>query len=174
MSTPTDEERRANRARLGQTLTAIAALWAVVAALTIVGAWGEMQRARAAAGWATVSGAVRAVEVVPVEVRGRAPVRRPGVHVEYAYTVAGQTFTGRRVQPVERRIDPQSALGKSLLALAPGDSIPVYVNPNEPAQAVLRRDVSWRGVVNGVVLLVLAAAVGVVARGIPAGPGRVG
>ncbi|HOU41188.1 MAG TPA: DUF3592 domain-containing protein [Promineifilum sp.] len=174
MSTPTDEERRANRARLGQTLTAIAALWAVVAALTIVGAWGEMQRARAAAGWATVSGAVRAVEVVPVEVRGRAPVRRPGVHVEYAYTVAGQSFTGRRVQPVERRIDPQTALGKSLLALAPGDSIPVYVNPNDPAQAVLRRDVSWRGVVNGFLLLVLAAAVGVVARGIPAGPGRVG
>ncbi len=174
MSTPTDEERRANRARLGQTLTAIAALWAVVAALTIVGAWGEMQRARAAAGWATVSGAVRAVEVVPVEVRGRAPVRRPGVHVEYAYTVAGQSFTGRRVQPVERRIDPQSALGKSLLALAPGDSIPVYVNPNDPTQAVLRRDVSWQGVVNGFLLLVLAAAVGVVARGIPAGPGRVG
>jgi len=174
MSTPTDEERRANRARLGQTLTAIAALWAVVAALTIVGAWGEMQRARAAAGWATVSGAVRAVEVVPVEVRGRAPVRRPGVHVGYAYTVAGQSFTGRRVQPVERRIDPQSALGKSLLALAPGDSIPVYVNPNDPTQAVLRRDVSWRGVVNGFLLLVLAAAVGVVARRIPAGPGRVG
>jgi len=96
------------------------------------------------------------------------------VHVEYAYTVAGQSFTGRRVQPVERRIDPQSALGKSLLALAPGDSIPVYVNPNDPTQAVLRRDVSWRGVVNGFLLLVLAAAVGVVARRIPAGPGRVG
>lgn len=169
-----DEERRANRARLAQTLTAIAALWAVVAALTIVGAWGETRRAQAAAGWATVSGAVRAVEVVPVEVRGRAPVLRPGVHVEYAYTVAGQTFTGSRVQPVERPISPVSELGRELLALSPGDSIPIYVNPNDPAQAVLRRDVSWRGVVNGFVLLVLAAAVGVVARRIPTGPGRVG
>jgi len=174
MSMPTDEERRANRARLAQTLTAIAALWAVVAALTIVGAWGETRPAQAAAGWATISGAVRAVEVVAVEVRGRAPVLRPGVHVEYAYTVAGQTFTGSRVQPVERPISPESELGRALLALSPGDSIPVYVNPNDPTQAVLRRDVSWRGVVNGFVLLVLAAAVGVVARRIPAGPGRIG
>ncbi|MBX7251413.1 MAG: hypothetical protein K1X50_05460, partial [Candidatus Promineofilum sp.] len=63
-----DEERRANRARLAQTLTAIAALWAVVAALTIVGAWGETRRAQAAAGWATVSGELRAVELIPVEV----------------------------------------------------------------------------------------------------------
>lgn len=158
-----DEERRANRARLAQTLTAIAALWAVVAALTIVGAWGETRRAQAAAGWATVSGEVRAVEVIPVEVRGRAPVLRPGVRVEYTYTIAGQTFTGGRVQPVERHISPEGELGRALLTLAPGDNIPVYVNPDDPTQAVLRRDVSWRGVVNGFLLLALAAAVGLAA-----------
>ncbi len=158
-----DEERRANRARLAQTLTAIAALWAVVAALTIVGAWGETRRAQAAAGWATVSGEVRAVAVVPVEVRGRAPVLRPGVRVDYAYTVAGQTFTSSRVQPVERPISPESELGRALLTLAPGDSLPVYVNPDDPTQAVLRRDVSWRGVANGFALLALATVIGLAA-----------
>jgi len=174
MATPPNEERYWNRVRLAQTLTAIAALWAVVAALSIVGAWGEVRRAQAAAGWATVSGEVRAVEVAPVEVRGRAPVLRPGVRVAYVYVVAGQTFTGRRVRPVEQRIDPQSELGQALLALSPGVSIPVYVNPGDPTQAVLRRDVSWRGVVNGVLLLGLAAAIGLVARRVPGGDGPAG
>lgn len=164
MSTPTNEERRANRARLAQTLTAVAALWAVVAALVVAGAWSEARRAQAAAGWPAVGGEVRAVGVAPVEVRGLAPVQRPGVWLEYAYTFDGRPFVGRRVRPVERRIDPAETLGRQLLALAPGDPLPVYVNPDDPAQALLRRDVSWRGVANGLALLALAGVVGFAAR----------
>ena len=56
----TDEERFWNRRRLAQTLTAIAALWAVAALLTLFGGWRSSAAARAAGALgAKLSGAGR-------------------------------------------------------------------------------------------------------------------
>lgn len=164
MSSETAEEKRWNRVRLRQTLTAVAALWAVVAGLTIVGGVGQARRGLAAANWTVVEGEVREATTAQVEVRGRVPVWKAAVHVEYVYTVDGRAFTGERLRPVGGPVSPASEEGRRLLALSPGDRVSVYVNPRDPAEAVLTREVSWGGVVNGLWLLGLAVVIGLAAR----------
>lgn len=164
MSTPTAEEKWWNRYRLAQTLTAIAALWAVIALLVITGGAIEARRDRPVASWPAVPGVVRRAEAVPVEVRGRAPVRVQAARVIYDYEVGGRAYTNDRLRADERPVIATSAAGQRLLALSPGDAVMVFANPADPSQAVLERPAPWRGVINGLALLAVAAAVALAAR----------
>jgi len=159
----TPEERFWNRRRLAQTLTAIAALWAVAALLTLLGGWRSSAAARAAAGWTAVAGTVTAVDVVPVEQRGRVPFTIPAVRVAYAYAFGDRAFSGDRLRADGDPVSPQSAAGRAWLALAPGDEVTVYVNPTGPTQAVLERGTTGRWLPNGLLLLALAGGSGLLA-----------
>ncbi len=108
----TPEERFWNRRRLAQTLTAVAALWAVAALLTLAGGWRSSAAARAAAGWAAVEGRVTAVEVVRVAQRGRVPFTVPAVRVAYNYTFGDRAFSGERLRADGEPVSPQSAAGR--------------------------------------------------------------
>ncbi|MBP6789758.1 MAG: DUF3592 domain-containing protein [Candidatus Promineofilum sp.] len=152
----TPEERFWNRRRLAQTLTAIAALWAVAALMTLVGGWQSSAAARAATGWTAVEGTVTAAEVVAVAQRGRVPFTVPGVRVAYAYTYRGREYRGDRLRADGDPVGPQSAAGRAWLALAPGASVTVYVNPADPTQAALERGTTGRWLPNALLLLVLA------------------
>ena len=156
----TPEERFWNRRRLAQTLTAIAALWAVAALMTLVGGWQSSAAARAATGWTSVEGTVTAAEVVAVAQRGRVPFTVPGVRVAYAYTYRGREYRGDRLRADGDPVGPQSAAGRAWLALAPGASVTVYVNPADPTQAALERGTTGRWLPNALLLLVLAGGAG--------------
>ncbi len=156
----TPEERFWNRRRLAQTLTAIAALWAVAALMTLVGGWQSSAAARAATGWTAVEGTVTAAEVVAVAQRGRVPFTVPGVRVAYAYTYRGREYRGDRLRADGDPVGPQSAAGRAWLALAPGASVTVYVNPADPTQAALERGTTGRWLPNALLLLVLAGGAG--------------
>ncbi len=157
----TPEERFWNRRRLAQTLTAIAALWAVAALLTLVGGWQSSAAARVAAEWTAVEGTVTAAEVVAVAQRGRVPFTVPGVRVTYAYTYGGREYRGDRLRADGDPVAPQSAVGRAWLALAPGTRVTVYVNSTDPTQAALERGTTGRWLPNGLLLLALAGGVGV-------------
>lgn len=157
----TPEERFWNRRRLAQTLTAIAALWAVVAALTLLGGWRGSAAARAAVDWAAVPGTVTAVEAGRVAQRGRVPFTVPAVRVAYAYSYDDRAYSGDQLRADGDPVSPQSAAGQAWLALSPGASVTVYVNPTDPAQAALERGMTGRWLPNGLVLLALAGAAGV-------------
>ena len=156
----TPEERFWNRRRLAQTLTAIAALWAVAALMTLVGGWQSSAAARAATGWTAVEGTVTAAEVVAVAQRGRVPFTVPGVRVAYAYTYRGREYRGDRLRADGDPVGPQSAAGRAWLALSPGASVTVYVNPVDPTQAALERGTTGRWLPNALLLLVLAGGAG--------------
>ena len=156
----TPAERSWNRRRLAQTLTAIAALWAVVAGLALLGGWRESAAARAAAAWPAVPGEVTAVAVVRVERRGRVPFTIPAVRVAYRYSVAGQTYDGDRLRADGDPVGPDSAAGRRWLALAPGAAVTVYANPADPAQSALDRAAAGRWLPNGLLLLAAAAVAG--------------
>ena len=156
----TDEERFWNRRRLAQTLTAIAALWAVAALLTLLGGWRGAAGARAAANWTPVGGTVTAVAVVPVPQGGRVPFTVPAVRVAYDYVYDGRLYHADRLRADNNSLSPDSAAGRAWLALAPGDAVTVYVNPADPSQAVLDRATTGRWLTNGLILLALAAAIG--------------
>lgn len=159
----TPEERFWNRRRLVQTLTAIAALWAVAALLTLAGGWQSSAAARAAAGWTASPGTVTAVDVVRIERRGRVPFTVPAVRVAYAYTYGDRAYSGDRLRADGDPVGPQSAAGRAWLALAPGDGVTVYVNPADPTQAALERGTTGRWLSNGLLLLALAGGMGALA-----------
>ena len=160
----TNEERFWNRRRLAETLTAVAALWGVVALLTLLGGWRSAAGARAAADWTPVTGQVTAAEVGRVTQGGRVPFSVRAVRVSYTYDFDGQAYTGDRLRADGDRVRPESAAGRAWLALAPGDGVTVYVNPADPSQAVLDRTATGRWLTNGLILLAMAVVVGVVAR----------
>ena len=153
-------ERAANRRRLAQTLTAIAALWAVAALLTLLGGWRGAAGARDAAGWTPVSGAVTAVAVVPVPRSGRVPFTVPAVRVAYDYTFDGRAYQADRLRADGDPLSPDSAAGRAWLALDTGDAVTVFVNPADPAQAALDRATTGRWLRNGLILLGLAVVIG--------------
>ena len=159
----TPEERFWNRRRLAQTLTAIAALWAVAALITLAGGWRSSAAARAAAGWLAVAGRVTAVDVVRVERAGRVPFAVPVVSVAYEYTYGDRAYRGDRLRADGEPVGPPSAAGQAWLALAPGDPVTVYVNPTDPTQAALDRGTSGRWLSNGLLLLALAGGIGALA-----------
>lgn len=159
----TPEERFWNRRRLAQTLTAIAALWAVAAVLTLLGGWRGSAAARAAVDWAAVPGTVTAVDVGRVAQRGRVPFTVPAVRVVYAYSYGDRDYSGDRLRADGDPVAPQSAAGRAWLALAPGDGVTVYVNPADPTQAALERGATGRWLTNGLLLLALAGGVGALA-----------
>ena len=166
MSDTPSEEKSWNRYRLAQTLTAVAALWAIAALITLGMGWRESAAARAAADWPAVEGTVTAVEVVPVERRGRVPFTIPAVRVAYDYLVGDGAYSGDRLRADGDPVNPDSAAGQAWLALAPGDPVTVYVNPADPAQAALDREATGRWLPNGMALLGLAAVVRALAWGI--------
>ena len=157
----TPEERFWNRRRLAQTVTAIAALWSVVAVLTLLGGWRGSAAARAAVDWAAVPGTVTAVEVERVAQPGRVPFSVSAVRVVYAYSYGDRDYSSDRLRADGDLVSPQSAAGQAWLALSPGASVAVYVNPADPTQAALERGTTGRWLPNGLVLLALAGAAGV-------------
>jgi len=157
------DEKFWNRHRLAQTLTAIFALWTLAALITLAMGWRESAPGRAAAGWAAVEGRVTALEVVRVERRGRVPFTVPAVRVAYAYTYGDRAYTGDRLRVDGDPVGPESADGRAWLALTPGATVTVYVNPSDPAQAALDRAPAGRWLPNGLALLGLAALAGVLA-----------
>ena len=159
------EDKFWNRYRLAQTLTAVAALWAIVALITLGMGWRESAAARAAADWPAVEGTVTAVAIVPVERRGRVPFTIPAVRVAYDYAFGDGTYSGDRLRADGDPVRPDSAAGQAWLALAPGDPVTVYVNPEDPAQAALDRETTGRWLPNGLALLGLAALAGLLALG---------
>jgi len=158
------EEARWNRVRLRQTLVSLAALWAVIGLMVMIAGAVEYVRVRAVAGWTPVEGVVEAVSIERVDRRGRGPFFVPSVRVAYTYTIDGRAYTGDRVALQQQPIAPDSDDGRRLLALAPGASVPVYVNPAAPAEAVLLREPSTRTFINGAALLALAGVVGLLAK----------
>lgn len=158
------DEARWNRVRLRQTLVSIAALWAVIGLIVVIAGAVEYGRARVVAGWTPVEGVVEAVAIERVERRGRVPFFVPSVRVEYSYSFDGRAYTSDRVAFDRRPIPPDSDDGRRLLALAPGASIPVTVNPAAPAEAVLLRDSPTRALINGAALLGLAGVIGLLAK----------
>lgn len=157
----TPEERFWNRRRLVQTLTTIAALWSVAAVLTLLGGWRGSAAARAAADWVAVPGTVTAVDVVRVEQAGRVPFTVPTVRVAYAYHYDDRAYSGDRLRADGDPVSPRSAAGRRWFALSPGASVTVYVNPTGPTQAALERGTTGRWLPNGLGLLALAGAAGV-------------
>ena len=160
----TQAERAANWHRLTQTLTAIAALWAVAALLTLFGGWRGAAEARAAAAWTPVGGTVTAVAIVPVLQSGRVPFTIPAVRVTYDYTFDGRLYSADRLRADNDPLSPDSAEGRAWLARVPGDPVTVYVNPADPSQAALDRATTGRWLRNGLILLGLAAAIGALSR----------
>lgn len=157
------EEKQWNRYRLGQTLVAIFALWTVAALITLAMGWRAAAPGRAAAEWPAVEGVVTAVEVAPVERRGRGPYTVPSVRIAYEYVYGGQPYSGDRLRADGDLVSPESAAGRAWLALSPGDMVIVYVNPDDPAQAVLNRQATGRWLPNGLALLALAGLAGLLA-----------
>jgi hypothetical protein len=64
-----------------------------------------------------------------------------GITISYAYTVAGQGFTGTRYD--YGGAGSGSRLGHALAAYEPDQVVAAYYDPGTPQRAVLRRGVTW-------------------------------
>lgn len=117
------------------------------------------RRAQGAAEWPKVIGAVTesGVYAHPRHTQAQAYLTYTPV-VEYTYTVAGMTYTSRKVgfAPAEENSYPSQAQAQAHLARYPlGREVAVYYNPHNPRQAVLKtkkpvdqRTEVWFGVLN--------------------------
>lgn len=123
-----------------------------------VQAW---RKASTSKNWPSTTGTVLSATVAA----GRTPGRN-GVSyyplVVYQYTIDGQHYTGNRLGfGSQVGVGIQSLAARGLANYPVGGSVPVYYNPNNPADAVLERRASgnWGNVL---VLVILLAAMGIV------------
>lgn len=111
--------------------------------------------------WPTAMGTVLSATVAAGRTSGRNGTSYYPL-VVYEYAVNGQRYTGNRLRfgsqiGVELQSWAASALGK----YPAGGSVPVYYNPDNPAEAVLIRNASgnWGNII---VLLIMIAAIVIV------------
>ncbi|GIX30697.1 MAG: hypothetical protein KatS3mg124_1169 [Porticoccaceae bacterium] len=114
----------------------------------------EMAQALKARNWPQAPGVVLESRVVRL---GNADSEQPVVH--YRYSVAGRTYSGRRITWTEGGGNAQWA--RSLVRqYPPGRQVRVYYDPSDPARAVLRPEVDSRLVIGfllGVVFFLFSA-----------------
>ena len=65
------------------------------------------------------------------------------LHVEYQYAYRGENFVSDRVQPRPRSYQDIGKVERLLQGFQPGMLATCYVDPNQPAQAVLQRGSLW-------------------------------
>jgi len=113
-------------------------------------------------GWATSSWPTVDGEILSAEVE-RATTRGSGHHyvaeLRYRYAYEGQTFSGTRVHTAGSPSFNQGDEAAAFLANYPvGSTVQVFVNAEDPAQAVLQHGIPWRGwgvLISGIVLVAI-------------------
>lgn len=65
------------------------------------------------------------------------------VRIAYAYTWEGREFSSDRFAIQKRRYADSSRAGQVLMRFTPGSVRDCYVNPQQPGDAVLKRDPAW-------------------------------
>ncbi|MEN9798832.1 MAG: hypothetical protein RL653_2528 [Pseudomonadota bacterium] len=141
-----------------------AGLWVLGLVLCAVGAsgmWRQYERGRR---FHEVAGTSTRLDFIPETVRGRPAgprLQRWRVEVAYRYRVGEREWTGTRIH---ESADADAAWDEGDRAafeqrFAPGSPLRVYVNPADPADALLEPSVDYHGGVRWLLLgLVLAAA----------------
>ena len=113
-------------------------------------------------GWATSSWPTVDGEILSAEVE-RATTRGSGHHyvaeLRYRYAYEGQTFSGTRVHTAGSPSFNQGDEAAAFIANYPvGSTVQVFVNAEDPAQAVLQHGIPWRGwgvLISGIVLVAI-------------------
>jgi len=88
--------------------------------------------ARASASWPSVSGTVTKVQI------GNTGVGRYFADVSYNYRVGGNDLTGSKVRASDGEYNIRDGAVQAIRGLSVGQSVPVYYNPSDPGQALLR------------------------------------
>src|SRR5688572_9044768 len=88
--------------------------------------------ARASATWPSVSGTITKAQV------GTTGVGRYFADVSYTYRVGGDDLTGSKVRASHGEYNVRDGAVQAIRGLSVGQSVPVFYNPSDPGQAVLR------------------------------------
>jgi len=133
-----------------QSGTPLLVAFGVSAIFALVGvgllAWWVIARRRAAASqaWPAAPGQITSAMVHSFQRRDNegdvTTYYEP--RVEYAYTIAGETHTGKRIAFGAPASANRKRAEQAISHYAPGTAVEVYYNPARPADAVLERSVS--------------------------------
>ena len=88
--------------------------------------------ARASASWPAVTGTITKAGVAETA------TGRYQVDVAYTYQVGGSDYDGSKVRASDGEYSRYDDAYRAVGSLAPGQRVPVYYNPANPGQAVLR------------------------------------
>lgn len=113
-------------------------------------------------GWATSSWPTVEGEIFSADVE-RATTRGSGHHyvakLRYRYTFEGQAYSGTRVHTAGSPSFNRGDEAAAFIANYPvGGAVQVFVNADDPAQAVLQHGIPWRGwgvLISGLVLVAI-------------------
>ncbi len=79
--------------------------------------------------------------------------------VSYRYQVEGDTYTGDKLYRSDIPFNPERELGRQLDEFSVGSIQPIYINPDQPSEAVLIQGVQSQLLV-GLVFAVACFAIG--------------
>ncbi len=94
--------------------------------------------AQASGSWPAVSGTILKAEV------GTTGVDRYFADVRYNYRVGANEFTGSRIRASDGEFDVRDGAEQAIRGLSVGQAIPVFYNPTDPKQALLKPGVGFQ------------------------------
>jgi hypothetical protein len=124
--------------------------------------WGELRKARQSVDWPTTPGKVLSSEVVDA---GEDNMQFAAA-ITYAYRVRGKTHKGDQVALGQWATSDVKPVRRLVRQFPVGKVVPVYYNPEDPAEAVLKPGPtfqSWMVPVMGVVFFFFGIFVGIAA-----------
>ncbi len=95
-----------------------------------------------AKGWPVVTGTVTSSRVEQTPSLRLGPNYKP--RVEYAYAIGGVTYRGDQLRFDDDPYAFRSSATSRLVGYAPGASIAVYYDPDDPSNSVLKPGSEWR------------------------------
>lgn len=162
---PQPNEALAARVRLWQTARDLALLFATAGLIALLAAGVGLLQTRSLLEWLPAeSGVITRSEIQPVQLTGRVTYTREAVTIAYDYVYGGQMYSSTTIGRREAPVLAGTAEADRLLAEYPlGAAVPVFVNPSDPAQSVLRRGLPIGLVSAAFILLGVALATGALA-----------
>jgi hypothetical protein len=112
---------------------------AVVGALFVWLMWASFQRARIMDAWTQVSGVIIESRLTEEILNPNTPVNYRPI-IRYRYEHAGRSHESTRIRRIETKSSRRAKMETLLARFPAGAEAPVWVNPADPADAVLVRD----------------------------------
>ncbi len=94
--------------------------------------------------WERVECAIESSRVLDQNEQGQ-PTSEFQIEIEYTYSLKGQSYTSRQFALQPKSYSDYGEAQRLVLRYAAGSKAPCFVNPSDPAQAVLQRGSLWSG-----------------------------